>query len=77
MNFKLSQSEKDRFIKDIQIFFEEERDEEIGVIAAEMLLDFFLENIGKNIYNKALDNSKLWFNQRLNNLTIDFDLLYK
>lgn len=68
---------KDKLIQEIQNFFETERDEMIGVIAAEEVLDFFLQVLGKEIYNKALDDSKTWLQQRIEEGKIDYDLLYK
>lgn len=73
----LTSDEKNRLIKEIQDFFYTERDEQIGVIAAEVVLDFFLETLGKTIYNKSLIDTKNWFTEHLENLDADFDLLYK
>jgi uncharacterized protein (DUF2164 family) len=73
----LSSEERDRLVKEIQNFFEEERDEKIGIIASGKVLDFFLENLGNQIYNKALDDARVWFTKRMEDISIDFDLLYK
>ncbi len=77
MPITFSQEQKDQLIKEIQAYFSEERDEQIGIIAAGKLLDFFLENLGNKIYNKALDDARVWFRQRIENLDLDYDLLYK
>ncbi len=77
MKIKLSKAEKQKLINEIQTFFQEERGEEIGIIAAEIVLDFMMENIGKYAYNKALEDAKGWFEQRLEDLSIDYSLLYK
>ena len=74
---KLSREEKAVLMKEIQDFFLNERDEQIGLIAAETVLDFFLENIGLFIYNKALDDAKLWFMKSMEDMEFNFDLLYK
>lgn len=48
----LSDEEK-RFAKDeLILFFERERDEKIGLIAAEEILNYFLQNVGNRLYNK-------------------------
>lgn len=73
----LKPEEKKKFINEIQQYFYEERDEEIGIIAAEKVLNFFLDNLGNVIYNKALDESRIWFSRRLEDISLDFDLLYK
>ena len=77
MKIKLSKQEKQKLIIEIQTFFQEERGEEIGIIAAETILDFMIENVGKCAYNKALEDAKGWFEQRLEDLSIDYSLLYK
>lgn len=58
-------------------FFKEVRDEEIGVIATQEMLDFFLETFGKEIYNQALDDAKNWHRTILENMESDFYLMYK
>jgi uncharacterized protein (DUF2164 family) len=73
----LTRDEKTALIKEIQGYFAEEKGEEIGIIAAENLLDFFLDNLGKKIYNKALDDARIWFGKRLEMVEVDFDLLYQ
>jgi uncharacterized protein (DUF2164 family) len=73
----LTSEEKQRLITEIQAFFENERDEKIGVIAAETVLEFFLEVIGSKIYNTALMDVKAWFARGLENLDADYDMLYK
>ena len=39
------------------------------------ILDFFLEALGKDIYNRAIDDSKVVIKQSFDNLEIDLDLL--
>lgn len=54
----LSEAEKQRIIPLIQHYFEEERGEQIGMLAAEFLLDFFMAEIGPFIYNKAITDAR-------------------
>lgn len=77
MKITFSREQKALLIKEIQNFFSEEREEQIGIIASENLLDFFMENLGNKIYNKALDDARVWFGKRMEALDIDYDLLYK
>ena len=77
MSIKLKDKEKKLLKEQIQEFFREERGEEIGVIASEAVLDFFMENLGDKIYNKALDDTRIWFTERLQDIEIDYDLLYQ
>jgi len=75
--FGLSDEDKKKLLEEIKSYFEQERDEKIGIIASENLLEFFLNIIGKHIYNKALDNTKLWYEKRMENIEADFFALYK
>jgi uncharacterized protein (DUF2164 family) len=62
-------------IKQVITYFKTKRDQEIGVIAAEDILDFFLEALSEEIYNKAINDSKTTIKQTFENLEIDLDLL--
>ncbi|NLP35341.1 MAG: DUF2164 domain-containing protein [Clostridiales bacterium] len=73
----ISTEEKRQLLEDIQYFFETERNEKIGILASENVLEFFMNTLGKQIYNKALDDTKLWFDYRIEDLGSDFYSLYK
>ena len=51
MLVKWNAEERKQIISDIQYFFHQERDEEIGELAAGSILDFFAEQIGAHYYN--------------------------
>ncbi len=73
----LDQNERRQLVDQIQEFFYEERDEEIGIIAAEEVLEFFLNNLGALFYNKGLDDARSFFNRKMGDLDIDYDMLYQ
>ncbi|MEJ6950839.1 DUF2164 family protein [Natronospora cellulosivora (SeqCode)] len=77
LNLNLSKEEKKQVMDEIKFYFEEERGEEIGIIASENFLDFFLNNLGKYIYNKALDDAKIWYESRMGNMESDYYAIYK
>ncbi|MBP9770624.1 DUF2164 family protein [Candidatus Gracilibacteria bacterium] len=69
---------KDRraaLIKAVITYFKEEKEKEIGMIEAEEILDFFLETLTPDIYNKAIDDAKNTVRQNHENMEIDLDLL--
>ena len=76
-NGKRLSEEELRILKDELIqFFENERDEKIGVIAAEELLNFFLLSAGKMIYNKGVNDAKKVIETRTEEIRFDLvDLL--
>ena len=53
----LTKETRDRMVLEIKSFFANERDEEIGDLAAGILLDFILEKIGPEIYNLGVEES--------------------
>ena len=76
-DIKLEKEQKDKAIRDIQWYFEKEREEEIGNLGAELILDFFLKEIAPTIYNEGLTDAKAWFTSKLADLDIDFMILEK
>lgn len=74
---QLSLEDKNTYIKKIQDFYYNEREEELGIIAAGELLDFFLGDLGKVIYNKAVDDCKKRFSEGVDNTMYDMDELYQ
>ncbi len=68
---------KKQLLEEIVYFFETEREEKLGIIASEQILDFFMDNLGLFIYNKALDDAKLWYGKRMEDVEADFYTLYK
>lgn len=69
----LSEDQRRLVISQITSYFETERNEKIGVIAAEQLLDFFLRDVGSTIYNRALDNIKPFLEKNLEKTLLDID----
>ena len=71
-------TEAKRELQDAVIeYFESERDEQIGLIASEEILDFFIELVGDAIYNKALDDAKRMHQRAMENLESDYYSLYQ
>ena len=69
--------QKEKLNAEIKAFYIAERDEEIGMIELIQLLDLFEEKMAPIIYNKALDDTKKWFTQMLDNIDSDYYALYK
>ena len=70
---RLSDEKRQQAIEDLIYYFESERNEKIGVIAAEQLLDFFLENVGPDVYNRGLSDAKTAIAKRMEDLQFDMD----
>ena len=73
----IPEQRRKEIIESIIGFFMDERGEEIGVIAAESLLDFILEEVGKDVYNKGIDETIKILKEQYNNMETDILLLKK
>ncbi|MEN8253325.1 MAG: DUF2164 family protein [Patescibacteria group bacterium] len=67
----LSDEQRRKYVSDIIDHFATERDQEIGMIAAEQILDFFLELIFKDVYQKGVKDAKKIVEQRLGDLELE------
>lgn len=77
VNITLTDEEKKQLLQEIIYYFETERDEKLGIIGSENILDFFMDSLGLIIYNKALDDAKKWFDKRMEDIEADYYSLYK
>ena len=53
---KLPKENKKKAIIDIMKYFQEERDEEISQLQAQLILDFVIDKIGPHIYNQGISD---------------------
>ena len=65
---ELDENIKNEIIHKIQQFFLEERDEEIGVLSASIILDFFIEKLGSTFYNLGLHDAIIHMKQHVDDL---------
>lgn len=66
--FALSKEQKEDMIGSIKSYFERERDEEIGDLAARLLLEFFMEELAPVFYNLAVEDSHAFMTEKLDDL---------
>lgn len=74
---KLSDEQKRQILDEIEAFYLDVRDEEIGMIEKQQIMDLFCEHLAPIIYNKALDDASRWFKGQMENVEADYYLLYK
>ncbi len=77
MSIEFTEETKQAAIEAIKQYFEKERDESIGDLAADMLLDFFTAKLAPLIYNQALIDARTWFRNQMEYLESDFAMLEK
>lgn len=73
----LSPDQRKAAIDSIINYFATERDEEIGIIAAEALLDFFLDEMGKDIHNNSVTQTQKFYQDRLEQIEADIEINLK
>ena len=64
----ISRKNKDKIVQDLQEWFQENLDQEIGNLDAEFLTDFFTENVGGVYYNQALIDVYTLINEKTESL---------
>lgn len=58
MTFELSKEQRGEAVASIQQYFERNLPEPVGELAAGLLLDFFLQEIGPAVYNRAIADAQ-------------------
>lgn len=62
---KLSKEKKDIMIWEIQKYFSNERDEDLGDLASSLMLDFFVEKLGPEMYNQGIKDAQRYMEERV------------
>lgn len=65
---ELNKEQKEEAVKEIIHYFGKERDEEIGNLAAQLLLMFIAEKIGPYYYNKGVQDAQKYMADRVDDL---------
>lgn len=74
---KLPREQKEQLIKRVQDYFNEERAEEIGDLAAELCLDYMMKEIGPIIYNQAIKDATRLVSEKMISLEDDLQAMEK
>jgi uncharacterized protein (DUF2164 family) len=69
MTIELSKEGRAEAIASLKRYFDENMPEPLGDLPAGLLLNFFLEEIGPAIYNKAIADAQQRFQQRVLDLS--------
>ncbi len=74
---EFSSQQKETIIAKIQIYFEQNLDQDIGQFDAEFLLDFFSDKIGPYYYNQGLQDAQAVIQNSLLNIGEAIDEIEK
>jgi len=64
----LSIEEKKAMVESVKKYFLNERDMDLGDLAASLILNFFIEEIGPVCYNRGVDDAYKCMNERIEDL---------
>jgi uncharacterized protein (DUF2164 family) len=65
---KVTKERRDDMVSDIKNYFSKEREEEIGDLAAGLILDFILEKIAPEFYNQGIYDSHKYMEDAVEDL---------
>lgn len=65
---KLTKEKREDMISAIKYYFLKEREEELGDLAAGMLLDFIIKDLAPEFYNQGVYDSQKYMNDRVEDL---------
>lgn len=71
---EFSKEEKEYIVGQLQLYFKEELEQNIGRFDAEFLLDFFSEEVGAYFYNRGLYDAQTILQDKLDSIT---DAIYE
>lgn len=62
---KLSKEKREQMNLEIKSYFQKERDEELGDLASDLILDFIIEELASEFYNQGVYDAYQYMNDRL------------
>jgi uncharacterized protein (DUF2164 family) len=58
LHIKISKQHKEEFLEELMSYFEKERDERLGNLEAEDMMNFFITALGPLVYNQAIEDAR-------------------
>lgn len=62
---KLSKEKREQMNLEIKSYFQNERDEQLGDLASDLILDFIIEKLAPEFYNQGVYDAYQYMNDRL------------
>ena len=72
MRIQLTDERRERMLRSIQQYFADKLDQEIGDLAASLLLEFFIRELGAPVYNQAIRDAHGFIQDKLTDLEGEF-----
>ncbi len=64
----LSDERKELMRRRIVDYFGKERDEDLGELASQLILDFFIDELGSELYNQGVEDAHMYLMDKLDDL---------
>jgi uncharacterized protein (DUF2164 family) len=68
MRIRLTEQRRERTLRSIRKFFSEQLDLELGELATERVLTFFVKELGAPVYNQAIQDARAYLQDKLDDL---------
>lgn len=65
---EISKENKEEMKRLVIEYFFKERDEDLGDLASQLVLDFFIDELGPYIYNQGIEDAHLYMKDKLDDL---------
>ena len=72
MAIELNDERKQTLVSAIQVHFRDHLDQELGQLGAELLLEFFVRELGPPVYNQAIRDAHDFLEEKLVDLSGEF-----
>jgi uncharacterized protein (DUF2164 family) len=69
----LDRDRKKALVDSLIAYIDDEWEQEIGLLKAELLLDFLTDNMGKELYNRGVTDSRKFVMKRMEDMELDMD----
>jgi uncharacterized protein (DUF2164 family) len=67
-NIKITKEKRDEMVSAIKNYFSKEREEEIGDLAAGLILEFIIEELAPEFYNQGVNDSYKYMEDMIEDL---------
>jgi uncharacterized protein (DUF2164 family) len=68
MRIRLTEERRERMLRSLRQFLEDELDLDLGALRAARLLDFFVKELGPPVYNQAIQDARGLLQEKLDDL---------
>ncbi|MBW2268580.1 MAG: DUF2164 domain-containing protein [Deltaproteobacteria bacterium] len=72
MRIRLSDERRDQIIRSLQAFFSSDLEREVSNFQAQLVLDFFIRELGAPVYNQAIQDARGFIHGKLDDLEGEF-----